>query len=139
VKHFIYILLLMLSFSALRAQSTDDRICGKWQTADQQGIIQVYRSGARYYGSIAGGQGNLRTDRNNPDPALRTRSLTGLVILSDFVFSGGNKWTGGKIYDPSNGKTYSCNLQLKTNGVLEVRGYIGVSLFGRTERWTRIE
>lgn len=67
------------------------------------------------------------TDRNNPDPALRTRSLTGLVILSYSGFSGGNKWTGGKIYDPSNGKTYSCNLQLKTNGVLEVRGYIGVS------------
>jgi uncharacterized protein (DUF2147 family) len=62
----------------------------------------------------------------------------GSVILSNFVHAGGNKWEDGKIYDPNNGKKYSCNMKLKDNNTLEIRGYIGISLFGRTEVWTRL-
>jgi uncharacterized protein (DUF2147 family) len=60
----------------------------------------------------------------------------GLDILSGFKFSGGNIWEDGKIYDPKNGKTYSCKMTLEGNE-LKVRGYVGFSLLGRTTVWTR--
>jgi uncharacterized protein (DUF2147 family) len=63
--------------------------------------------------------------------------LIGLVILKDFAFNGKDKWEDGTIYDPNNGKTYSCVIRLKNESALEVRGYIGISLLGRTEVWTR--
>ncbi|MEO1367538.1 MAG: DUF2147 domain-containing protein, partial [Acidobacteriota bacterium] len=58
-------------------------------------------------------------------------------ILEGFEAEGDGEWSGGTIYDPNNGKTYSCTLELEGADTLKVRGYIGVSLFGRTERWTR--
>jgi uncharacterized protein (DUF2147 family) len=60
----------------------------------------------------------------------------GLDILSGFKYGGGNIWQDGKIYDPKNGKTYSCKMTLEGNE-LKVRGYVGFSLLGRTTVWTR--
>jgi uncharacterized protein (DUF2147 family) len=57
--------------------------------------------------------------------------------LKGFVFEGNNEWKEGHIYDPNNGKTYRCNLELIDQETLSVRGYVGISLFGRTEIWTR--
>jgi uncharacterized protein (DUF2147 family) len=61
----------------------------------------------------------------------------GLIILRDFKHDDG-EWTGGRIYDPQNGKDYKCFMKLKDNKTLNVRGYIGISLLGRTEVWTRV-
>lgn len=58
-------------------------------------------------------------------------------MLTGFRFDGDDEWKDGDIYDPESGKTYSCYLSLKDNNTLKVRGYIGVSLFGRSETWTR--
>ena len=58
-------------------------------------------------------------------------------ILEGFQAKSAEKWADGTIYDPNNGKTYSCTLELENEKTLKVRGFIGVSLFGRTERWTR--
>jgi uncharacterized protein (DUF2147 family) len=60
------------------------------------------------------------------------------VILTAFKFDGDGEWKGGDIYDPESGKTYSSYMYLKDRNTLKVRGYVGVSLFGRTETWTRI-
>jgi len=60
----------------------------------------------------------------------------GLEILKNFKYKGTNEWTGGRIYDPKNGKTYSCNMRLEGD-TLKVRGYIGISVLGRTTVWTR--
>jgi uncharacterized protein (DUF2147 family) len=57
----------------------------------------------------------------------------GLKVLRDFVFVGDNRWEEGKIYDPENGKDYSCILTLIDANTLNVRGYIGFSLIGRTQ------
>jgi uncharacterized protein (DUF2147 family) len=59
--------------------------------------------------------------------------------VSNFTFNGEKMWAGGKIYDPENGKTYSCKMVLDGEQYLKVRGYIGISLLGRTEIWTRAE
>lgn len=75
-------------------------------------------------------------DARNPDPARRHRSLLGITLLQGCHYDDG-AWTDGTIYDPNIGKTYACILRLKSANALEVRGYVGLSLFGRTETWTR--
>jgi uncharacterized protein (DUF2147 family) len=60
-----------------------------------------------------------------------------LPILKDFEFTGKSTWENGTIYDPKNGKTYSCYLILQPDKTLKVRGYVGVSMLGRTTIWTR--
>ncbi|MDY0335364.1 MAG: DUF2147 domain-containing protein, partial [Bacteroidales bacterium] len=77
----------------------------------------------------------------NPDTTLQKRPLMGLQLLSGFVFDGDDEWESGKIYDPKSGKTYSCYMEFtdKSKNKLKVRGYIGISLLGRTTYWTRVE
>lgn len=110
---------------------------GVWVTADGDGWVEIRRQGGLYHGAIVGPTDDGRLDDENPDPALRSRPLFGLRILEGFEPQGTAKWAGGTIYDPNNGKTYRCTLELEDEKTLKVRGYIGVSLFGRTERWTR--
>jgi glucans biosynthesis protein C len=80
------------------------------------------------------------TDRENPDEALRGRSIVGLEILQDLRAdpSQGEQWEGGSVYDPTSGRTYSCRLSLDGPDRLRVRGYIGIELLGRTTTWTRV-
>jgi uncharacterized protein (DUF2147 family) len=82
--------------------------------------------------------GKPKLDINNEDPKLRSRPVAGLVIMQGFKYDEDNEWEDGTIYDPKNGKTYSCNLNMKSKDKIEVRGYIGVSLMGRSQIWTRV-
>jgi len=81
--------------------------------------------------------GQPKHDRNNPDVARQGDPLIGLALLRNFRYDEDNVWKGGTIYDPKNGKTYKCKLKLVDNEHLDVRGFIGISLLGRTETWTR--
>ena len=60
----------------------------------------------------------------------------GLKMLHGFSFKT-DEWTDGKIYDPESGKTYSAYMKLENKDKINLRGYIGISLFGRTSEWTR--
>ena len=126
----------LLSLSSL-AQSKPDAIVGEWLTANKDGKVQIYKTGDQFFGKISWGNQKESKDTNNPDPTLRNQNLIGLVILKKFTFNGNDKWEDGTIYDPNNGKTYSCVIKLKDEKTLEVRGYVGISLLGRTEVWTR--
>jgi len=81
--------------------------------------------------------GRPRRDRENPDETLRKRPILGLEILQGFVHTKDNVWGKGTVYDPESGKTYRAKLTLKNPDTLHLRGYLGVSLFGRTTVWTR--
>jgi uncharacterized protein (DUF2147 family) len=81
--------------------------------------------------------GNVKVDKNNPDEAKKKTPLLGLQNLRNFVYDGEKKWIDGQIYDPENGSDYSCKMELIDNNTLEVRGFIGISLFGRTDVWKR--
>lgn len=115
------------------------RILGHWLTQSKDGVIQIYIAGSgRYEGRIVDGQGGPgRRDARNPDPALRTRLLKDAVVLQGFRYVGDGRWADGTIYDPNNGKTYRCHMELAPLDTLNIRGYVGVPLFGRTEVWTR--
>lgn len=71
--------------------------------------------------------------------ALKNEPVMGMRILWGMRQSGG-EWTGGRILDPENGKIYRCTIAVENGGkALSVRGYIGFSIFGRTEEWVRME
>jgi len=82
--------------------------------------------------------GEPKVDLENPDPALRERPVLGLAILEGFTYDGDGTWSGGTIYDPANGKTYKARIRLGDEDTLDVRGYVGIPLFGRTTTWRRV-
>jgi uncharacterized protein (DUF2147 family) len=129
--------------------AASDDILGVWNTAEGRSRVEVYQCADRYCGKIIwlkeplypqddanGMAGKSKVDRENPDPAKREQPLLGLQILQDFRYDG-DKWQEGTIYDPKEGKTYKCKITMAEDGKLHVRGYIGISLFGRTTEWTR--
>lgn len=84
--------------------------------------------------------GCVLRDRYNPDPSLRARDVIGIQLVSDLRPSDarGTEWTGGSIYDPTNGRSYDCVLRLRDPDRIEIRGYFGFELLGRTVTWTRV-
>lgn len=138
---FIWFGAILLSSSCVYAGSGDE-ILGIWLNAQGDGYIEISKNAKSFEGVIVGSpnpDGAKRVDINNPEPKRRSQSLLGLKILSGFSFDGVDRWTGGQIYDPNNGKTYRCNLELIERDTMAVRGYVGIPLFGRTETWTRKE
>ena len=134
---------LLFSLVGFRPGNQPDAVLGVWKNGEGTGMVQISKKGDRYFGKIVwlkvptNPDGTPRTDVNNPDESQRSRPLKGLENLRDFVFKGDNKWEEGRIYDPKNGNDYACEMKLVDENTLEVRGYIGVSLFGRTDVWKR--
>ena len=120
-----------------------DTILGVWKTGSGKGMVKIYKEGDKYHGKIVwlltpnDESGKPKVDKNNEDESKRTRPILGLNNLRDFVYKGDRVWEEGKIYDPENGSDYSCEMKMTDDNTLEVRGFIGVSLFGRTDVWKR--
>ncbi|HWR73434.1 MAG TPA: DUF2147 domain-containing protein [Nitrospirota bacterium] len=148
-KGLLLIGLLLASVSFAPAGVPDD-IVGVWYNQEKDAKIEIYRCGDTYCGKIVwlqeplypegskdGIPGTIKLDHNNPDPARRKTPVMGMTIMHGFAFSGENQWKKGKIYDPKNGKTYSGRITLISSEKLDLRGYIGISLIGRTATWSR--
>jgi uncharacterized protein (DUF2147 family) len=114
---------------------------GLWQDADA--TFEIYDEQGTLSGKIVSlreertAEGMTKTDIHNPDPSKRTRSIVGLIVMAGFVKKSDTHWENGTIYDPRNGSTYSCTLDLDGPNRIKVRGFVGISLLGRTETWTR--
>lgn len=138
----LLLLTLLMPFTGLFAQKIHpDDIVGTWVVAESKARIQVYRSGNKYHGKIIWlkeptKNGQPKVDSKNPDPRQRGNPVVGLVVLRDFVFDDG-QWISGEIYDPSSGREYSCKISMPNKNTMKVRGYLGISLLGRTEVWKR--
>ena len=134
------IALLIISFSFVKmgcSQAvTKDAVLGEWLAESKDGKVLIYKQGEKYFGKISWGRDGDKKDLNNPDTKLKTQPIIGSVILKGFDFTG-KVWENGTIYDPNNGKTYSCTIKMKKLNELEIRGFIGISLLGRTTVWTR--
>ncbi len=144
----VFIIVLITAHSV--SGSEQDAVLGSWVTEDGKGVIELYECSGRVFGKIVslsepcfppdderGMGGKPRIDRNNPDPNLQNRPVKGLVILRDFVCAGTRIWQGGEIYDPENGKTYRGRMKLLDPDRLQLRGYIGIPLLGRSTVWER--
>jgi uncharacterized protein (DUF2147 family) len=137
--------LLLFSSSTFFNNSTEsDAIIGVWKHESSESKIQIYKTDNQYFGKVITAvngvvNGKLTLDVKNPEPALRKRPIHGLVILSNFTYSGKNLWEKGEIYDSRAGKTYSCRLTLQGNETLIVRGFIQAPIFGKNEIFKRVE
>ena len=136
-QFFILAMTLFAHLNVIHAQK-GDAILGNWINEKKDSKFEIYKTGDTYAGKVTWGKGSETKDVKNPDPKLRNREIIGLTILENFSFDGKDQWKGGSIYDPRQGKTYDCKMKLKNPNTLEVRGYLGVSLFGRTETWSKI-
>ncbi len=137
----------MLNANAQEVKSDD--ILGIWLNEDKDAHVNIYIENDKYYGKIVWLKdpideetGKPKLDDENNDESLRDRPVMGLLLLRDFEFDGDDEWEDGKVYDPKNGKDYSCYMEFPDEddkNKLKVRGYIGFSLLGRTTYWTRVE
>ena len=134
--------LTLILISAFAAKAQTDKVEGLWYNDAKTAKVQITKAtNGKFNGKIVWlkeptENGKPRTDQLNPDEQLRKKPLLGLRILSDFEKDGNDKYVDGKIYDPKNGKTYSCKMTYKGK-TLDIRGYIGISLLGRTTVWER--
>jgi uncharacterized protein (DUF2147 family) len=145
MKHCI--LALGLAAAALTAQAQTTPV-GVWKTIDdasktEKSLVRISESG----GVLTGKLEKLLDPAAKPDAVCdkcgderKDKPLVGLTIISGVKKSGDNLWDGGVILDPNDGKTYKVRLTPVDGGKkLEVRGYIGTPLLGRTQTWLRTE
>jgi uncharacterized protein (DUF2147 family) len=127
-----------VALAVLASDEKESRILGNWLTESKDGIIQIsLGAGASYEGRIVGGSHPGRLDEKNPDPAQRSQPLRGQVILRNLRYDGDGKWSGGTIYEPDTGRAYKCLVELIAPDTIKMRGFIGISLLGKSQTWTR--
>ena len=117
-------------------------IAGLWLVEAKDAVVDIAPCGERLCGTVVWlkeprPNGRVRVDDKNPDPAQRARPVCGLTLLYDFKASGENEWEDGHIYSADEGATYSAKMALLDANRLKVRGFVGISLFGKSQVWTR--
>lgn len=143
MKH-IFIILIALCFVLPAFAQAADRITGVWFNGEKSSKIEISETeDGTFVGKIIwlrepnDEKGKAKLDAKNPDAKLAKRPLMELQVLSDLSYDGKSKYSGGKIYDPKSGKTYSAKAEMVNNNTLSLRGFIGISLAGRTDTWIR--
>jgi uncharacterized protein (DUF2147 family) len=148
----IRILLLIVAaglFATANVSAQDykaDDLLGIWLNEDKDAHVEIYKVNDLYFGKVVWLKfpideetGKEKLDKENPDPALQSRPKLGIELLTNFEWDEDNEWDEGDIYDPKSGKTYSCYIVMKEYDLLKIRGYIGISLIGKTTYWTRVK
>lgn len=135
----------MAQTTANAATTEGDKIVGIWETGSGKARVKIIKSGNYYYGRIVwlrepnNEEGKPKVDKNNPDESKRQAPLLGMRMLAGFEFKGSNLWEDGTIYDPESGSTYNCKINLEDDNTMNIRGFIGISAFGRTDVWKKLE
>ncbi len=146
---FSFITVLGLSAGLAHAATTEPSITGYWKTIDDhthqpKAIVQIYTDNNLFYGKVIAGypvNGVVphETCPNCPEP-FKNQPVTGMRILWDMQYNSANhRYEGGEILDPEAGHIYHALLMPTADGQsLEVRGYIGIPLIGRTQTWYKL-
>lgn len=137
-----------LLFIPLVINAQADRIKGVWITASDSSSVEIIKhTNGKYIGHInwllepLDENGKPKVDENNPDPAKQNDEIIGLKLLRRFEYNEKkDRWEGGTIYDPDNGKTYSCYAWFEGGNYdkLYLKGYVlGMKFLGRETVWKR--
>tara|TARA_Y100001954_G_C15605730_1_gene500289 strand:+ start:55 stop:501 length:447 start_codon:yes stop_codon:yes gene_type:complete len=136
-------------FSFFSFSQKKDALVGVWLEEEGQSEIEIYAvntsEGTKYEGKIIWlkeplrENGEVKLDDKNPNPKLRNQTILGLIIMKDLKFKKPYNWHDGSIYDARSGKTYSLEINMPNINILKLRGYIGVSLIGKTTVWKRVK
>lgn len=139
-KYLSIVILLICSLPAW-AESPE----GRWQTVNEesgeaQAIVEIWEENNELQGKIVE---LLNPEEPNPLCAeckedKKDQPIIGLTIIWG-LSENGDGWEGGYILDPNNGVTYNSNLKINDRGELEVRGFVGFAMLGRTQVWYRVE
>lgn len=132
---FFCILVSNFSFKVKLKSGNDDaeKIVGIWFTDDKTSKIQIYKSENQYFGKIIW----MASKESKED--LKVKPKVGYQIFKKFTFEGKNVWSGGQVSDPRSGMTVSGKMTLKDENTLNVRGYVGAPMFGKTVILLRVE
>lgn len=135
------ILLVMFALGTFMSQAQD--VVGNWKTFDDEtgeakSIVQIYEQGGKIYGKVIEILNPDKRDAKcqNCKGSDKDKPIMGLVIIKG-LSKDGKEWSGGQILDPNKGKLYKCSMSLEGKDVLKVRGYVGISLLGRTQTWKK--
>jgi len=141
---------LVLAGTAFAAAAQSTSPAGAWKTIDdatkkEKSVVRIVDNGGVYSGRIE----KLLESTMAPDAVCKEctddrkdKPVVGLLIVRNMKQSADDKsvFEGGDILDPANGKVYKAKMKLIDNGSkLEVRGFVGISLLGRTQTWVRAE
>ena len=141
-KQLLYSLILVIT-GLFSGQS--QTAVGKWKTIDDESgkaksVVEIYESNGKIYGKVI--EIFDKTKENKVceacEGAKKDKPIKGLVILEGLSKKGSN-WEGGTILDPNSGKIYKCTISLEHKDKLKLRGYVGISLLGRTQYWERVK
>ncbi|MBN9282988.1 MULTISPECIES: DUF2147 domain-containing protein [Flavobacterium] len=141
-KQFLTVLFVaFLGLFSAQAQS----VVGKWKTVDDEtgeakSIVEITESGGKIYGKVVEILNPAKKNAKCKDCSGedKDKPILGLTIIKGLKKSG-NEYTDGKILDPNKGKLYKCTVKLDGSDKLDVRGYVGISLIGRTQTWSRVK
>jgi len=138
---FNFFIFLFFIISTSNAQS----IIGKWKTIDdvsgkEKSVIEIYEEKGKYFGRIIDiiDQTKKQSKYEKCEGEDKNKPILGLVIIKGLKKQG-KIYEGADILDPNNGKTYNCKIELIEKDKINVRGYIGISLFGRSQNWIRVK
>lgn len=136
------ILLVMFVLGAFMTQAQS--VTGKWKTIDDEtgeakSIVEISEKDGKIYGKVIEILNPAKRNAKCQDckGADKDKPILGLTIIKG-LSKDGKEWSGGQILDPNNGKLYKCTVTLDGKDKLNVRGYIGISLLGRTQTWYRM-
>lgn len=116
---------------------------GTWYDDSGDGAIKIEACGDKLCGKIVwlkdplNEKGQPLHDAHNPDAALRTRTICGMPLLGNLARQEDQSWDNGWVYDPKEGKSYSLALRVIASDRLEITGYLGMKLLGRSMVWSR--
>lgn len=134
----------VLTAFAFAASAGADGLAGQW-LIDGKVAVEIFGCDGADCGRIVwlkfthpAGE-RFDHDKRNPNPALRTRQLCGLVILKKLRPAGAGRWRGGVFYNPQDGRTYRVNVQLKGADALSARFFVGLPLLGKTKTLSRFD
>ena len=118
---------------------------GIWKTIDDEtkqakSYVEIFEKDGKLYGKVTKILTKGKEDAKCTDcsGALKNKPILGMQILSGLK-KDGKEWNGGKIIDPNSGKEYKAKMSLNGNDKFDVRGFIGISLVGRTQTWQRVK
>lgn len=141
MRFVILFLALVLSSTAF-AQQKVKAPTGLWLTENQRSVIELYQckeGQPLLCGRIAWIiDGGMQFDTKNPDASKHTQPLCGMTILSGLKMDGPTYWSGGKVYKADEGDTYDASMTILSDNMVEMRGFMGISMLGKTQTWKRV-
>ena len=132
--------------TAIINATADEQICGRWESKEKNLVVQVYKEDNQFKAKIVwfddgdhSKQMAYWTDKNNPEPALRTRKILGMNVLEKLIYTPEtNSWEDGMIYDAKSGRHWNSSAYIDRSGELKVKGYWHFKFIGKTMTFTRL-